>query len=246
MDIHKPKPWHGGRELAKEIGTIVIGVLIAIAFEQSVEWLHWRHKLSDAEAAVRFELHDDDLPQAYARVVVRACLDKQLANLTTALITDQPREVISRLAQAYAPPARTWDMDAWHTMVSSDAISRLTAEEAGRLSGPYHVVPVLADENAREIRDGVDLRALDPKPGALNPPERDRVVLSVQRLRADNSNMFKGSNTLLQAGQEAGVTLTAEDKARVMAELRPAWGDCLVEPKVTFPSLSSQAPLRLP
>ena len=30
MDIHKPKPWHGVREFLKEIGTIVIGVLIAL------------------------------------------------------------------------------------------------------------------------------------------------------------------------------------------------------------------------
>ena len=37
MDIHKPKPWHGVREFLKEIGTIVIGVLIAIAAEQTAE-----------------------------------------------------------------------------------------------------------------------------------------------------------------------------------------------------------------
>ena len=42
MDIHKPKPWHGRSEFLKEIGTIVIGVLIAIGGEQLVEMLHWR------------------------------------------------------------------------------------------------------------------------------------------------------------------------------------------------------------
>ena len=40
MDIHKPRPWHGGREFLKEVGTIVLGVLIAIGFEQAVEALH--------------------------------------------------------------------------------------------------------------------------------------------------------------------------------------------------------------
>ena len=33
MDIHKPKPVHNWRELLTEIGTIVIGVLIALAAE---------------------------------------------------------------------------------------------------------------------------------------------------------------------------------------------------------------------
>ena len=39
MDIHKPKPWRGWPEFLKEIGTIVIGVLIALGAEQGVEWV---------------------------------------------------------------------------------------------------------------------------------------------------------------------------------------------------------------
>jgi hypothetical protein len=31
MDIHKPKHWHGWRELVKEVGAVVIGVLIPSA-----------------------------------------------------------------------------------------------------------------------------------------------------------------------------------------------------------------------
>ena len=45
MDVHKPKPIHGWRDLVKEIGVIVIGVAIALAGEQGVEWLHWRVRL---------------------------------------------------------------------------------------------------------------------------------------------------------------------------------------------------------
>jgi hypothetical protein len=243
MDIHKPKPWHGWRELLKETGTIVIGVLIAIAFEQTVEWLHWRHKLDDAEAAVRFELHDDDLPQAYARVVVRGCLDKRLDALTAALATDQSRETFRRLAQAYNPPFRTWDMNAWHVMISADVLSRLTAEEALHRSQVYNVVPALGDTNVLERHDTTDLGALDPKPGALTPAERDRAVLALQRLRYDNLQMFYASATLLHAGEELGVTLSDKDKARVMSELRPTWGACLVAPQTKVPSLNSQTPL---
>ena len=37
MEVHKPKPWRGAREFAKEIGTILIGVLLALGAEQGVE-----------------------------------------------------------------------------------------------------------------------------------------------------------------------------------------------------------------
>jgi hypothetical protein len=241
MDIHKHKPWHGWRELAKEIGTIVIGVLIALGAEQAAEWLHWRHKLTDAEAAVRFELHDDDLPQAYARIVVRGCLEKRLAALTAALAADQPREAFARLVRGYNPPFRTWDMNAWNVMVSSDVLTRLSAEEAVHRSQGYNVMPAMGETNTRERQDTTDLGALDPKPGAMTATERDRAVLALQRLRIDNLEMFYGSATLLNASQDLGVTLTAKDKARVISELRPTWGGCLVDPQTKLPSPNSQA-----
>jgi hypothetical protein len=56
MDIHKPKPIHGWRDLIKEIGIIVIGVSIALAGEQAVEkWREHRQYLADRQA-VRTEL----------------------------------------------------------------------------------------------------------------------------------------------------------------------------------------------
>ena len=55
MDIHKPKPWHGAHELLKEIGTIVIGVLIAIGAEQAVEALHHRAQAHEMAQKLRAE-----------------------------------------------------------------------------------------------------------------------------------------------------------------------------------------------
>ena len=59
MDIHKPKPWHSFREFAKEIGTIVIGVLIALGAEQAVEWLHTQHEVAEAREALKDEMTRD-------------------------------------------------------------------------------------------------------------------------------------------------------------------------------------------
>ncbi len=56
MDIRKPRPFHNWREFVKEVGTIVLGVGIALAAEQGVErWREHRQYLADREA-VRTEL----------------------------------------------------------------------------------------------------------------------------------------------------------------------------------------------
>jgi len=55
MDIHKPKPWHNWREFLKELGTIALGVGVALAAEQTVEWLHWREQVAEAREAIASE-----------------------------------------------------------------------------------------------------------------------------------------------------------------------------------------------
>jgi len=59
MDIHKPKPWHGVREFLKEFGVIVLGVLVALGAEQTVEWLHRQGEVREAREALRAEIGDD-------------------------------------------------------------------------------------------------------------------------------------------------------------------------------------------
>src|SRR3954464_2108182 len=47
VEFHKPKPVHNWREFLAEIGVVVIGVCIALAAEQTVEWLHWRTQVAE-------------------------------------------------------------------------------------------------------------------------------------------------------------------------------------------------------
>ena len=57
MEVHhKSYPVRSWREFIKEIGIIVIGVLIALGAEQTAEALHWRHKVEEADGAMRLEL----------------------------------------------------------------------------------------------------------------------------------------------------------------------------------------------
>src|SRR5437763_8229092 len=106
MHFQLPKPLHGWREFAGEVGIIVVGVLIALGAEQVVEGWHWRDKVGRAESAMRLELAEDDAPQAYGRVLVGPCLDAQIVR-----IHDQaghvPTSQLREWATDYAPPFRT-------------------------------------------------------------------------------------------------------------------------------------------
>ena len=59
MHFHLPKPLHGWRAFAGEVGIIVIGVLIALAAEQVVQSIHRRSEVEQLRGALQAELADD-------------------------------------------------------------------------------------------------------------------------------------------------------------------------------------------
>jgi hypothetical protein len=59
VEIHKPKPAHTVREFLIEIGTIICGILIALALEQVVEGIHRRAEVREAREALQDEIRDN-------------------------------------------------------------------------------------------------------------------------------------------------------------------------------------------
>lgn len=59
MHFHLPKPLHGWRAFAGEVGIIVIGVLIALAAEQVVEDWRWHRKVAIVRQSLMGELAND-------------------------------------------------------------------------------------------------------------------------------------------------------------------------------------------
>src|ERR1700744_6326691 len=77
MEIHKPKAAHSAREFAVELFTIVLGIVIAICLEQTVEYFHWRHEVDVARKALNEEIAANSSVFAF-RVATAPCIDRQL------------------------------------------------------------------------------------------------------------------------------------------------------------------------
>ena len=89
MDIHKPKPWHGVRGFLKEYVIIVVGVLTALAAEQGVEWLHWRHVAAQVQERLAADI-GQDLVNAAEWLAIRPCFEVRVEELASALQRSDP------------------------------------------------------------------------------------------------------------------------------------------------------------
>ncbi len=141
MDIHKPKPWRGLPEFLKEIGTIVLGVLIALGAEQAVEAYHWHEVVGDERQALRAEI-GGIRSAILARLELEPCYTERLAEV---------KEVIRRQDEGkslgiagpmgrplYPPtPRSTWDL-----AVADQSLSHMKLAEKRRFMDAYTWVSI--------------------------------------------------------------------------------------------------------
>ena len=239
MHFHLPKPLHGWREFAGEVGIIVVGVLIALGAEQVVEELHQRAELHEAEDGMTAELRDDDLPQAYARAAVFNCYADQLDAIEAAVASGD-RAKTQLLAQAYRPPTRTWDEEAWKAAMASQVVANAGAKRMMGWSTAYVMIPALAKRADDEQQELPHLWAKLSGTGPLSQAQQDRMFEIVSLLRRQNTSMTGGSLVLMRMEAAIGLTLARQQKESLLAEARKVYGSCVIEPSPERLNLKAQ------
>ena len=151
MDIHKPKPWHNGREFLKEILIIVVGVLIALGLEQVVEGLHWRHKVDQAERNMRVELGRDRTDAAqYA--ILSACTDAYLDRMRDDLLRHDTAD-LTRLDGLGEPfVTEPWTATAWEAAVASQIGDHMATDRFLNYAEAFRRADLMKDVQFR-LRD---------------------------------------------------------------------------------------------
>lgn len=234
MHVELPKPLHGWRAFAGEVGIIVLGVLIALAFGQLVDGWQWRDKVSHAEAAMRLELAEDDGPQAYGRVLIGQCLDMQLAKIRDEA-GNVPSEQLRQLVASYVPPFRTWDSEAWKVVVASDTGSHMGSDRLIAWSAPYRILPGLTEADEQEAQRVVEFRNDLPPTGDPSPSDLRSLRLTAGLLRFANHSFMTGSELLLGRMSALGVEVPERTRRQLIARARAMYGSC-----VTVPDLNAK------
>ena len=133
MEIHKPKPVHGWRELFSEIVVIVIGVSIALAAEQLVETLHWREQVQGAHKALAADMATV-LGMAAEREGFSSCLDQHLNHLADDIDEASRTGRLPPQGAMHRAPRRLWRLNSWDGLVAAGIGPHLPRDELLRIS----------------------------------------------------------------------------------------------------------------
>jgi hypothetical protein len=234
MKIQLPKPLRGWREFFGEVGIIVLGVLIALGAQQLVENVHSGIERRRAEAAMRLELAENNGPQAYARVLIANCLDRQLVRIHHQA-GKVPAEQIRTWAANYAPPFRTWDSEVWRVVVASNTGTDMGPNRLVAWSSPYRMMPALSATNEREAQLVIDLREAFP-PGST-PAMSDLQSLRriAAQLRQVNRRFAVTSELLLSRLGALDAQVPISIQRQLASDARSIYGRCVSVPDLNAP-----------
>jgi hypothetical protein len=112
MHFHLPKPLHGWREFAGEVGIIVIGVLIALGAEQVVETVHGNAEVRQFRSAVNDELAYD-LGSYKQRLMLGTCVRARLAELDQVIASDRAGQPIEMHGLSHWPVSFSLRTSVW-------------------------------------------------------------------------------------------------------------------------------------
>jgi hypothetical protein len=205
MEIHRPKAAHSWREFLIEIGTIVIGILIALSLEQAIDALHERSLAREAKEAIDAEMQVD-VDRIAAHQAVQPCIAKRL---------NQINGLLSFWADGKAPPSglAIGDPDdlpmvqqRWQANLNNGRFSRQPARDQDTQTAFYTQVAILQDMGSREHYAWSELRALELGPAVLQPELRPNLTLALQAARTHASDIDHLGQQVLDNAKAAGIT----------------------------------------
>jgi hypothetical protein len=139
LDVHPPEHTpHSWRDFFIHIATIVIGLLIAVGLEQTVEWIHHRQEVRESRQRIHEELQAD-----------RAAIETNMVRLRQ----DDARlvaygTILSQAGPSPLPAFRlhySWDLalepnSAWEIVRQSQTLSLMPPQENERYAYFYRLL----------------------------------------------------------------------------------------------------------
>jgi hypothetical protein len=221
MEFHKPKPVHNWRDFFKEIGVIVLGVSIALAAEQAVEWFHWRNQVQAAREVIATELAGS-VADAIGRLRIEGCAERRLDTLAQILDTAAKSGALPPVGIIGATGYRQYPNGAWQGLIASQAATHFPRQQLADLAVVYGYVNKADEFSQTETTVWTDLDSMVGPGRRLDPPSEDRLRAALGQARSYNRSITLLGVRIIQRVQKMGIVFGKDDLDRIaQARTRP-------------------------
>lgn len=216
VEFHKPKPVHNWRELLTEIGVVVIGVCIALAAEQTVEWLHWRAQVAEAREVIATEL-TENLAGAIRRIRTADCVERRLDQLGAIVDAGAKSGSLPPLGDINVPWRQTYPNGAWESVIASQTATHFPREQLADIASLYKVIQRMEEFNSEELRAWNSLYAMVGPGRRLDPASEAKLRDALSQARTDSRSVANLALALMDRVRSQHIRFGRDDLERIAA-----------------------------
>ena len=225
MHFHLPKPLHGWREFAGEVGIIVVGVLIALGAEQLVEQWHWRRVVGETTAQLDSELHSD-ARSAYSWLVIAPCVDRQLESIDSALASARNTGRLKPTAPL-TPSLEIFTEDSWLNARALQVADHIPPDKLARYSRMFFLPRDLGGSVVELHKEAAEMRSLSGGLSLISHDEIGAYQRQSGRVHELLDRVELGETLLLR---DSGIELSGAEKKQMLENDRTWAGQCAAPP----------------
>jgi hypothetical protein len=242
MEIHKPKAVHNWRELLKEIGIIVIGVLIALGAEQLVDSIHWMRQVDAGEEVLKGAFIEK-AQNAALRDVQSDCIAKRLAFLSAVLQRASEDGRLPPVGPLGHPPFTPWSIGSWDGLVASQTISHLPRQKMIDYSIISQRTIFLSGLSDREEAQWTILGTMAGPGRRLSDAEAEQLRLTLAEASDSNDLMHRTADRLRDSLLATGLVASSAVDDATRRAMRDKANAPICRPMAVPPSQDMKANL---
>jgi hypothetical protein len=210
----RSKPINSWRDFFKEVGTIVLGVAIALAAGEAVDAWNWHKEVGIVEDSLDDELADS-LFAAQERIRITDCQHRTLDALDDLADSSQGTLVIRNTPVSRN---RVWGSAAWDAAVASGAIAHMPHDTRNAYSVLFSFVRLFRDLNIRQQELWATINAYH-RPRPFTDTSRERFVETVAQLRSLTGTMNMAAKQFVEHARPLDIQLDPKDAATLRQPL---------------------------
>jgi len=220
MDIHKPRPWRNWREFLKELGTIALGVGVALAAEQTVEWFHWREQVTEAREAIASET-TQNIAGSIRRMRSVQCTESRLDTLARILDEAASTGKLPPVGYIGQPPRFLARSGAWDSVVASQTATHFSRAELTSFGSLYVYGQRMTFYTNVEADAWSSLYTMVGPGRRLDPASEAELRKALSAARNANRTMAQVAAFLVTAADAMKLPFNADDLAVIERSKTP-------------------------
>jgi hypothetical protein len=228
MHFHLPKPLHGWRDFAGEVGIIVVGVLIALGAEQAVEDWRWQQKVAHTTEELDGELHRN-AASAYGWLTVAPCIDAQLQAIDGALASARQSGRVEPTAPM-TPPLERFSEDAWLNARALQVTDHIPREKLTQYSQMFYLPRRIAESEVELHKEAAELRSLSQGVSPISTDEVGSYQRQAGRVHELLNRVERAETLLLRQLAGHSLRLSQEEMSDILKANGSRLAECVAQP----------------